>query len=132
MKVYVDTNVYLDFILNRSDKLRPLGELASQFFRRALDCEFEIVVSNHVISELKKNDIKDDELEDLWLWLKSKIVKVGVSFEDEERARTLHRSGLLHFQDALHYSIAQKVKAIILTNDKDFQGMPAVKGYSQL
>ncbi len=35
-KIYVDTNIYLDFFLNRKDKLRPLGDFAFELFKRTL------------------------------------------------------------------------------------------------
>ena len=41
-KIYFDTNIYLDFLENRNDRLRPLGELASQLFKRSINCEFFI------------------------------------------------------------------------------------------
>jgi len=60
MKIYFDTNVYLDFLEDRSDSLKPLGELAHQAFLRGLDCEYFIVISDLVIEELRKRVSAED------------------------------------------------------------------------
>lgn len=53
--IYCDTNVYLDYFFDRRDNIRPLGEFAHQVIQRALGCEFYIVISDWVITELNKH-----------------------------------------------------------------------------
>lgn len=55
MRVYCDTNVYLDFFLGRKDYLRHLDEFAYQIFRRVKDGGLTLIVSDHLLYELKNN-----------------------------------------------------------------------------
>lgn len=59
--IYLDTNVYLDYWEARSDKLRPLGEFAYSVLRRSLECEFVILISDLVLTELRSS-IEDAEI----------------------------------------------------------------------
>ncbi|MCK4327713.1 MAG: PIN domain-containing protein [Candidatus Diapherotrites archaeon] len=120
--VYVDTNVYLDYFENRCDRLRPLGEFAFQFFRRALKCEFEIVMSDHVMDELES--VVSIETIDMFLEplkKKNKIKLVFVEQADVRRAKRLPT----HWQDALHAVLAEKAGAelIVTRNANDFAGL---------
>jgi len=47
-RIYVDANIYLDYLEERTDRIRPLDEFAFKIFRRALECEFEIVISDAI------------------------------------------------------------------------------------
>lgn len=46
MKIYLDTCIYLDYLMDRKDNLRPLGEFAFQLLKRTFECEFEIIISD--------------------------------------------------------------------------------------
>jgi predicted nucleic acid-binding protein len=37
--IYVDTNVLIDFFLNRKDALRPIGDFAFELFKKSIDCK---------------------------------------------------------------------------------------------
>ncbi|MFH1234549.1 MAG: PIN domain-containing protein [Candidatus Diapherotrites archaeon] len=54
MRVFVDTNIFLDYYFDRKDSIKPLGEFAFNFFRDALKCKFSILLCNPVIRELEK------------------------------------------------------------------------------
>ena len=54
--IYLDTNIYLDYFENRTDKLKPLGEFAFRIIKRAIDCEFKIVISSIILAEIKFNN----------------------------------------------------------------------------
>jgi rRNA-processing protein FCF1 len=53
--IYLDTNIYLDYLESREDRLRPLGEFAFRLLQRTLKCEFKIVISDVVNKELDRN-----------------------------------------------------------------------------
>jgi hypothetical protein len=69
MLMYLDTNIYLDYWESRRDSLRPLGEFAFSIIRRAVECEFEILISNLFLHELKER-IKEEEIGEVLRQLK--------------------------------------------------------------
>ena len=50
MRIYIDTNVYLDFFLERGN-----ANHAYKIFKKTLLCHHQIILSNHLIIELSKN-----------------------------------------------------------------------------
>ena len=78
MKIYCDTNIYLDFFLQRKDYLRPLDEFAYQIFRRVGEGEFTLVISDHLLYELDNNLEDESKITELLepLNQKGKIIKV--------------------------------------------------------
>jgi predicted nucleic acid-binding protein len=123
--IYVDTNVYLDFLLNRTDGLRPLGDNARVLFERTVSCEFIIVVSDLVLSEAEHQHLRP-ALEPLLTRLASfgKLRLVETSCADQREARMLPT----HYADALHAVLARKSGAafVVTMNIKDFE---ALRGY---
>lgn len=123
MLIYIDTNVYLDYMGNREDNLKPLGEFAFQLIQRALKCEFEILLSDLVLEELNRHASKK-EIERMLcpLLKKNKIQQVVSTKEDSEEAKEeCIRCPDIHFSDSLHYAIALRCCAeAIITNDKHF------------
>ena len=53
-RFYVDTNIWLDFAFDRKDNLRPLGELAFQFFKTCRKNKWRTLYSELVLKELGK------------------------------------------------------------------------------
>ncbi|MFT4312179.1 MAG: type II toxin-antitoxin system VapC family toxin [Candidatus Woesearchaeota archaeon] len=116
--VYVDTNVYLDYLFNRVDRLRPLGDFAFEFFRKCIQCSYTIVISDWVLVELQKN-ASDKHIQSLLDWFVecNKIVWVEQSKEDVQKAKVFS-----HWQDRLHEILAKKAGAryIVTRNIRDF------------
>ena len=113
MKIYVDTNVYLDFFLERSK-----SRYAERLFRQTLHCKHQIILSDQIVSELIRN-ISIDNITALFEMLKHKIIKIKTEDEDRNYAKTLNT----HYADALHIALAKKseAEAIITNNTKDFE-----------
>ncbi|PIO03559.1 hypothetical protein COT48_04385 [Candidatus Woesearchaeota archaeon CG08_land_8_20_14_0_20_47_9] len=54
-KIYLDTNIYLDYLLDRKNRFRKdLGSIAFSIINRSFLCEFEIVLSDWCFQELVK------------------------------------------------------------------------------
>ena len=117
MRIYVDTNIYLDYFLNRTDRLRPLGDFAFELFRRTISCEFEIILSDWVEQELKNNNATE-QLRKLKEELKHKLITITTTKEDINQAKKVKP-----FEDSLHAILAEKAKAkyLITRNIKDFE-----------
>ena len=52
---YLDTNIYIDYFLNRIDKLRPLGDFAFNLIKKIVIGEYKLIISDLVILELEHN-----------------------------------------------------------------------------
>jgi len=121
--IYIDSNVYLDYLENRVDRLRPLGEFALRLIQRALECEFKIIISSLVIEEVEKHVTRDrvdaitDDLKGV-----GKLIRIEITLEDEKKAKELIKTKDTHFKDALHAVLAYKTNAKVLVtrNIKDF------------
>ncbi len=113
--IYIDSNVYLDYLESRVDRLRPLGEFALRLFQRALECEFKVVVSELVTAEVEKHQ-ENIKVKELLNDLKknNKIVNVGITHNDKKKAGEIIKTKKTHFGDALHAVLAQKAKAKFL------------------
>lgn len=118
-EVYVDSNIFLDFLLNRTLGYKPVAEIASQFFKEALSCKYNIILSSWTIMEVNKHfpakefrEFLDD------FYTKHKIRIIRYSEQEMKQAKKQH-----HWEDILHQMLAQKSKAelIITRNIKHFQ-----------
>ncbi|MBW2972837.1 PIN domain-containing protein [Candidatus Woesearchaeota archaeon] len=116
--IYIDTNVYLDYLLGRNDRLRPIGDFAFELIRRAVKCEFEILISELVIDELE-NNASEEQISQLLNFIKKKTVKLGITEEDILKSRQISRTDS---EDALHYLLAKKGGAefLVTRNIKHF------------
>jgi len=118
-KFYLDTNIWLDYFENRSDGLRPLGEFAFQFLKKAIESNSVIYCSDLVITEL--NNVLTKEVVDSRISpLKNDLTYVKPTKEDYFFAKKIASSFNIHFTDAFHASIASRLKANLVTRDKHF------------
>lgn len=122
-KIYVDTNVYLDYFEGRTDYMRPLGDFAHEVFQRTLSCEFTIILSGLVVKEILNNR-DEEQMYDLINELKekNKIIKTKATFEDKEKAGQIVKQKRTSFPDTLHAVIAQRMGAeyLVTRNIQDF------------
>jgi len=123
-KVYVDTNIFLDYFLNRSDRLRPLGEFAFNVFKKAFLKELKIVISDWTLSELESSEASEEDITVLLDGLKNSgsLEVVKLMEEDRRKARKILKESGLHTADALHVALAVRSGADVLVtrNIKDF------------
>lgn len=127
--IYIDTNVYLDYFENRNYGLRPASEFAFSLFRRTISCEFRIVVSDKLLEELKRF-VDTEKILDLFDKLRrfDKIVEIKLNRGIKLDASRISKNGLIHYSDALHYSIALNAGAeAIITNDRQFRSLSSGK-----
>lgn len=106
--IYIDTNIYLDFLI----KGRPprQAEDAFNLFNRAIRCEFEILVSRKVKTEMYPN-IQGNESAMLFKFLEPKLRYIEPTSEDEEEASKIDTKDTA---DALHAILAKKYGAVFL------------------
>ena len=115
--IYIDTNIYLDFLVNGRPK--RFAEDAFQLFNRTLRCEFDIIISKKVKNELRPN-IEGKESALLFQLLEPKLKPVNPTSQDEEEAKNLDS---VDTADALHAILAKKhnAKFLVTQNMRHFQ-----------
>ncbi len=113
--IYLDTNIYLDYFEGRVDNLRPLGEFAFQLIKRAVSCEFIIILSPHVMRELE-NNYDENKINNFFSDLReiNKLIEVDINENDKQKARELSINKNIHYSDALHVVLAIKSNAEVL------------------
>ena len=112
-RIYIDTNVWLDYCLSRGT-LKPLDEYAKQLFDRSLQCEFVIVYSEITDFEIKKKADMTAMIGDLRK--RKKLIEVSFTKKDIMQAEEIN----IHFPDNLHVHLARKYNCkYIITNDKE-------------
>ncbi|MFH0797950.1 MAG: type II toxin-antitoxin system VapC family toxin [Candidatus Woesearchaeota archaeon] len=128
MKIYLDTNIYIDLFEDRTSNFKPLGEFAHQILKRTFSCEFKIIASPLILDELKNNKHLEhgtDLLADLEK--ANKLEFVNISYNDKKTA-SMPKEGS-HYADRLHYIIAEKANAdfFITGNWRDFYGLGKIQ-----
>ncbi len=122
--IYLDTNIYLDYWENRSDKMRPLGDYAFNVLKRALKCEFIIITSNLVFKELD-GKISNLAIENIFnkLDATNKLERISQHETDIVKAREIAKTRNTHPADVLHAILAKRAgaKYLITRNQADFE-----------
>ena len=124
-KVFIDTNVFLDYIQQRSQGWRE----AEIIFYLAIHGDIELLVSDLTIANMRYVTRKDIPLEHFYTVMKGlrpyySIVKVG-----ENAVDAAFQLGAKDFEDALQYFSAKEAGAdcILTRNLKDFDFPKAVE-----
>ena len=113
MKLYVDTNVYLDYLLERRNSNNSF-----KLFKDTISCKHKIIISDQVLYELSKHmDPKNAIV--FFNLIDFKLIKIKSNEYDELAAKQLNT----HFEDALHIVLAKKSDAdlIVTRNIDDFE-----------
>lgn len=110
-RVYVDTNIFIDFLCNRYEK-------SCIFIEQTIACKFHIVISDLVVKELNKQ-VQTDFL----LWLKA-CNKISI-LKTNQKEKNLADTYQTHYADALHAAHAAFENIPLVTrNIKDFKHLP--------
>ncbi|MCC7574858.1 type II toxin-antitoxin system VapC family toxin [Candidatus Woesearchaeota archaeon] len=116
MKIYVDTNVFIDLIKENSSRRK--SERVYEFFKKGWNCAFELIVSDWTRTEICRH-VKEEELTLLFNEFKTKNKLYFVTHTKEETQEAKSRNE--HWQDELHLMLAKKSGAdMIVTYDNDF------------
>ncbi len=126
VKIYIDTNIFIDYFYNRKDKFRDLGSIAGSILRRTLQCEFTVHTSTLVIHELSANNNMTvaKKLFPL-LHLRKKLMCVGADEQDILFTEKLCVERSAPFADTLHAVLARKSGAdfLVTRNVRDFRNL---------
>lgn len=114
---YIDTSIWLDYYEKRVDRLRPLGDLAYEFFKRI--SEDTVFYSELLIKELKDYDCSDEEIKEI-IAIAANLVFVEISEKQYQEAGRIAKKRNLPIGDVLHAIVARGNNAILVTRDKHF------------
>lgn len=124
-KIYVDTNIFLDFWLDRKTKIAPAGLFAEKMFEDLTECKYFLVTSNYIMMEIKENINFFEEVRDLFETLRSaekiKVIKIKQGMIDKAKKIASKKDVPIH--DAIHAIVAKSEGAILVTRDKHFQNI---------
>jgi predicted nucleic acid-binding protein len=113
LKIYVDTNIFLDSILDRDNGIAR-GVL---FFLE--DRNFEIILNNISIINIHYFARKGLETQKLQEYINTFLDEYTIVSADENVLRSAINSGFKDFEDAVQYFCAKEKKAkLIISNDK--------------
>lgn len=125
-KIYVDTNIFLDALLDRDSEWgRDLGTPAMSVFSQAKHGQFKIIVSDWTLQELGKH-IDKEKVRELFSKIGEEQI-IHCSYTKEQKRKAKEASN--HWEDYLHGVIAEKEGAdcIVTRNVKDFRTLSRVK-----
>ncbi len=119
-KYYFDTCIWVDYLENRTDRFRPLGDWALMLINKIIKNNWKIVYSDLTVKELSRMygscQIKDMfELIPSTLLIKSETLKSQIHY-----ANRLSLNAGIPRDDALHAIIAMQNNAVLVTRDSHF------------
>jgi len=122
-RFYVDSNVWLDLAFDRRNHIRPLGELAFQFFKKCMRNEWKILYSDIVLEELGKFLTKE-EIKVRCFGVVSEadlLVNVESTLSQTKEAKKVAEKHGVPAPDALHAILARDNKARLVSRDAHFE-----------
>ncbi len=122
LKVYCDTNIFIDYFDERTDRLRPLKDFAFEFFSNGWNCKFNLIISDWLLKELR-NNLKEEQIQEILdrFRKKDKLIFIKEEKGDREKARNISKE---NWDDALHAILANKAEVDYLAtrNIKHYVG----------
>jgi predicted nucleic acid-binding protein len=110
-RYYLDTCIWIDYLENREDRFRPLGEWALRLIKQIVQDEDVIVYSELVIKEIKEMMTIVPHI------FLEKIISTNSHWKE---ANKLAKKLNTPIADKIHVVIAKEINAIIVTRDKHF------------
>ena len=123
MKVLIDTNVILDFVLNR----KPFADEASEIFQHIEQRTFSAVISASAVTDIFY--LLNREKVDAVAFLKDFLSGVDVLSVDKEIIMYALYSGWTDFEDAVQAQVAieNNIDIVITRNTKDYSQLERIQ-----
>ena len=116
---YIDTNVFLDVVLNRENLFgKDISTTSYKVFSESMSCKFKLAISSWTLQEIyKKTEV--EQMRMFFALIEKKIVTITYDYEDISKAKNMSND---NFDDALHIVLAEKcaVDKIVTRNIRDF------------
>jgi len=119
-KYYIDACIWKDYIENRSDRFRPLGDWALEIIKKIIRENGFFILSDHLIKELKVQ-YSQEELDKFFEIIPEQlIIKIETNEKQAKEAFRLKTKLNIPFGDALHAVLARDNNAVLISRDKHF------------
>jgi predicted nucleic acid-binding protein len=118
-KYYIDTCIWIDYLQNRSDRYRPLGDWALMFLKKVIGQEDMILYSKLVEKELCKADLLE-KFNQIEFIPKRLLEKVWITDENIRNGFLISKKLELPPNDVIHALTAKDNNAVLVTRDKHF------------
>jgi hypothetical protein len=117
---YIDACVWRDYFEDRRDNLRPLGEFAFKLIQNIIKNEDQIVISDHLLDELRKH-YSDEQIDSLFKIVPDELIIRFHNGPNHTREAFYQCTKLnLNKPDAIHLIIASENDALFITRDHHF------------
>lgn len=118
-RYYIDTCIWRDYLENREDRFRPLGQWALSLFQMIEENDEKLLYSDIVLDELRER-FSNTQINELFRSFETSVEKVNVTQEQTREASLLNQIRKTGFADALHAVLARDNDAILITRDEHF------------
>ncbi len=124
MKCYVDSNVFISLIFDEFGGNKLMSYYSQEFFKKAIEGKYELVISELVIKEFCKiTKLTEKEFEEYVNTYcgKTKLIKlIKKDFQEADKINSKYHKGL---SDSLHLVISKRenCEALITWNKPDFE-----------
>ena len=123
MKVYVDSNIFLNYLFNEFGGITEFAALRTEeLFEKALNGKYTLFTSELTVFEVSDiSRLSENEVKEFLQHRNVNIVKVMLS--DKKQAENITQKTKIHTKDAIHTAIALRCgcEAIITRDIKDFK-----------
>ena len=118
MKFYFDTSIWLDIVLDRGNN----GKVAKELLEKIAMFGLHIVYSDVVITEFKKLEFSDFEINEILNLAKpNNIYRIHSTKDQHQEAKKIYKEKNVPFRDVLHAIISRDSGAQLISRDKDFK-----------
>ena len=123
-KVLVDSNIFLDYYLDRKSGVVPIGEFAFQFMKSTIECNYFLILCEESIWEMAAvlNITEEDVFQKVLsgLIVKRKFELINPSPIQKKEAKNISQKRNVPYVDALFAIVARDLRIIVVTRDKHF------------
>jgi predicted nucleic acid-binding protein len=119
-KYYIDACIWRDYLEDRTDKFRPLGEWAFRLIKKIVEEESFIMFSDLVKIELRIAYSEDEIKRMLEIAPPHLLIRLEGSPHQIREAIAISKQLSIPKNDALHAILARDSDATLITRDKHF------------
>ncbi|HIH16374.1 MAG TPA: PIN domain-containing protein [Candidatus Diapherotrites archaeon] len=120
-RFYLDTSIWWDYLGDRRDNIRPLGELAFSFIQACLARGHKILYSDLTVDELRQG-YSMERIQQAFSAFEEALIRVEISDEQRAEARELAQTRTeSHESDLTHAIVARDNGAVLVARDHGFE-----------
>jgi predicted nucleic acid-binding protein len=130
-KYYIDSCIWIDYLEDRKDRYRPLGEWALMLINKIIDEKNIVVISNHLINELKKA-LNDEKAKNAFSVIPKNLIEyMEFNYEHVRKASEIRKRFGIPKSDSLHWVLAAERNAILVTRENHFKPLKEIAKISK-